>query len=322
MGFADISVFILRSTLFSAIPLLIVALGGLFSERSGVVNIALEGLMLIGAFFGIFTIYYFQKYTSIDGNMLYLIALFVGGIAGVVFSLLHAYASVSMSADQVISGTAINILAPAFAIYFARMLTTTQQIGFTDNFFIESVPVLSAIPVIGPIFFTKAYISTYIGLIILGATYYLVYKTRFGLRMRACGENPHAADSAGINIYKYRYAGVSISGFLAGIGGVALIVPTATEFNATVSGFGFLALAVLIFGQWKPMYIFFAALFFGLTRTISTTYVIIPVLNNLNLAGEFYSMIPYVATLIVLGFTSKNSQGPRAAGEPYDKGKR
>jgi simple sugar transport system permease protein len=278
--------------------------------------------MLIGAFFGVFTIYYLQANTSIDGNFLYLIALLVGGLAGTLFSLLHAYASVSMNANQVISGTAINILAPAFAIYFARMLTTTQQIGFNDTFFIDSIPVLSAIPLIGPIFFTKVYISTYLGIIILGVTYYLVYKTRFGLRMRACGENPHAADSAGINIYKYRYAGVSLSGFLAGIGGVALIVPTSTEFNATVSGFGFLALAVLIFGQWKPLYILFAALFFGLTRTISTSYVIIPFLNGLKLPGEFYSMIPYIATLVVLGFTSKNSQAPKAAGEPYDKGKR
>jgi len=314
--------FLLRATLFSAIPLLIVALGGLFSERSGIVNIALEGLMLIGAFFGIITIHFLQANTNIDGNFLYLIALLVGGISGLLFSLLHAYASISRSADQVISGTALNILAPAFAIYFARMFTKTQQIGFTDTFFIKEVPLLSKIPFLGAVLFTKVYISTYIGLIILVAAYFLVYKTRFGLRMRACGENPHAADSAGINIYKYRYAGVAISGFLAGLGGVALIVPTSTEFNATVSGFGFLALAVLIFGQWKPLYVFFAALFFGFTRTISTAYVIIPFLNDLKLPGEFYSMIPYIATLVVLGFTSKNSQAPRASGEPYDKGKR
>lgn len=322
MNFIDITIFISRAALFSAIPLMIVALGGLFSERSGVVNIALEGLMLIGAFFGILTIYLVQEFTSIDGHFLYLIALLVGGLTGMLFSLLHAYASVSMNADQVISGTAINILAPAFAIYFARMLTTTQQIGFNDTFYIESIPVLSSIPFFGPVLFEGAYISTYIGIGILVATYFVVYKTKFGLRLRACGENPHAADSAGINIYKYRYAGVSISGFLAGLGGVALIIPTQTEFNATVSGFGFLALAVLIFGQWKPLYIFFAAIFFGLTRTISSTYILIPALNNLNYPSEFYSMIPYIATLIVLGFTSKNSQGPKAAGEPYDKGKR
>jgi simple sugar transport system permease protein len=320
--FFNVTINLLQSSLLSIIPLLIVALGGLFSERSGVVNIALEGLMLIGAFFGIMSISILQAYTSFDGQLLFLLALLIGGLAGMLFSLLHSYASVTMKADQVISGTAINILAPAFAIYFARIFTTTQQIGFNDTFLIKSVPVLSQIPFFGPILFSQIYISTYVGIIILVITYYVIYKTKFGLRLRACGENPHAADSAGINIYKYRYAGVSLSGFLAGLGGVAFIVPTATEFNATVSGYGFLALAVLIFGQWRPTYIFLAAIFFGFTRTISSAYIQIPFLVDLDLPSEIYSMIPYIATIVVLGFTSKNSKGPRAAGEPYDKGKR
>jgi simple sugar transport system permease protein len=318
----DTLYFMARLTLFSAVPLMIVALGGLFSERSGIVNIALEGLMLLGAFVGILSMNLLQAHTSMDGNIVLFVSLIIGGIAGAVFSLLHAYASVSKNANQVISGTALNLFAPAFAIFVARTFTRTQQIDFKDNFMIQKVPVLGDIPLIGDIFFQKVYIITYIGIAILIASYVVIYKTRFGLRLRACGENPHAADSAGINIYKYRYAGVVISGFLAGLGGVALIVPTSTNFNATVSGFGFLALAVLIFGQWKPTRIMFAALFFGFMRVIASANASVPILNTLDLPGDFYNMIPYITTLIVLAFTSKNSRAPKAAGEPFDKGKR
>jgi simple sugar transport system permease protein len=318
----DTLYFMARLTLFSAVPLMIVALGGLFSERSGIVNIALEGLMLLGAFVGILSMNLLQAHTAMDGNIVLFVSLIIGGIAGAVFSLLHAYASVSKNANQVISGTALNLFAPAFAIFVARTFTRTQQIDFKDNFMIQKVPVLGDIPLIGDIFFQKVYIITYIGIAILIASYVVIYKTRFGLRLRACGENPHAADSAGINIYKYRYAGVVISGFLAGLGGVALIVPTSTNFNATVSGFGFLALAVLIFGQWKPTRIMFAALFFGFMRVIASANASVPILNTLDLPGDFYNMIPYITTLIVLAFTSKNSRAPKAAGEPFDKGKR
>lgn len=318
----DTLYFMARLTLFSAVPLMIVALGGLFSERSGIVNIALEGLMLLGAFVGILSMNLLQAHTAMDGNIVLFVSLIIGGIAGAAFSLLHAYASVSKNANQVISGTALNLFAPAFAIFVARTFTRTQQIDFKDNFMIQKVPVLGDIPLIGDIFFQKVYIITYIGIAILIASYVVIYKTRFGLRLRACGENPHAADSAGINIYKYRYAGVVISGFLAGLGGVALIVPTSTNFNATVSGFGFLALAVLIFGQWKPTRIMFAALFFGFMRVIASANASVPILNTLDLPGDFYNMIPYITTLIVLAFTSKNSRAPKAAGEPFDKGKR
>jgi simple sugar transport system permease protein len=318
----DTLYFMARLTLFSAVPLMIVALGGLFSERSGIVNIALEGLMLLGAFVGILSMNLLQAHTAMDGNIVLFVSLIIGGIAGAVFSLLHAYASVSKNANQVISGTALNLFAPAFAIFVARTFTRTQQIDFKDNFMIQKVPVLGDIPLIGDIFFQKVYIITYIGIAILIASYVVIYKTRFGLRLRACGENPHAADSAGINIYRYRYAGVVISGFLAGLGGVALIVPTSTNFNATVSGFGFLALAVLIFGQWKPTRIMFAALFFGFMRVIASANASVPILNTLDLPGDFYNMIPYITTLIVLAFTSKNSRAPKAAGEPFDKGKR
>ena len=151
---------------------------------------------------------------------------------------------------------------------------------------------------------------------------FVLYRTRFGLRLRACGEHPSAADSVGINVYKMRYAGVIISGILAGIGGFVFVIPTSTNFNADVAGYGFLALAVLIFGQWKPLKILGAAFFFGIAKTIAATYAIVPFLVNLGLSDYVYKMLPYVATLVLLSFTSKKSAAPKAAGEPYDKGAR
>ncbi len=314
--------FIVQQTMYFAIPLLVVALGGMFSERSGVVNIALEGIMLMGAFAGIFFIKIMQQTTDLDGQTLLLIAILLSGVVGLLYSLLHAYASINMKADQVISGTALNMFAPAFAIFTARMVQNVQQISFSNQFRIPEVPYLSQIPVIGDMFFKNAYITTYIGIGILLISTLVLYKTRFGLRLRSCGEHPQAADSLGINIYKIRYAGVMISGFLAGIGGLIFIVPTSTNFNATVAGYGFLALAVLIFGQWKPGRIFFASLFFGLMKTLAAAYSGIPILQTLPIPSNVYKMIPYIATIIVLIFSSKSSQAPKASGIPYDKGSR
>jgi simple sugar transport system permease protein len=170
--------------------------------------------------------------------------------------------------------------------------------------------------------FQNAYITTYIGFAIYAVSALVLYKTRFGLRLRACGEHPQAADSVGINVYHMRYFGVLISGALAGLGGLVYVIPTSTNFNATVSGYGFLALAVLIFGQWKPTRILFAAFFFGLMKTIASAYSGVPLLQNLGIPSDIYKMIPFAATLVVLAFTSKKSQAPRASGVPYDKGAR
>ena len=316
----DILYFIVQQTMFFAIPLLIVALGGMFSERSGVINIALEGIMVIGAFFGIGVINILQN--NMSGQMLLLIAILVSAVTGGLFSLLHAFASINLKADQTISGTALNMFAPAFAVFVARMIQGVQQIQFTDTFFIQKVPVLGDIPVIGPLLFRNCYITTYIGIGIAIVSAIVINKTRFGLRLRACGEHPSAADSVGINVYKIRYAGVFISGVLAGIGGLVFIIPTSTNFNATVAGYGFLALAVLIFGQWRTNRIIFAAFFFGIMKTFASAYSGIPVLKDLPISYEVYKMIPYIATLIILAFTSKTSQAPKAAGIPYDKGSR
>lgn len=310
---------IVQQTMFFSIPLLVVALAGMFSERSGVVNIALEGIMIMGAFVSVFVINLLQD--SIEGQLLLLIAIVVAVVAGILYSLLHAYASINMRANQVISGTALNLFAPAFAIFVARTVQGAKDIPFTP-LRIDSVPLLGDIPVIGNMFFKNTYITTYLGILILIVSVFVLYRTKFGLRLRACGEHPQAADSVGINVYRMRYAGVMLSGALAGLGGLIFVVTTSTEFSATVSGYGFLALAVLIFGQWKPMRILFAAFFFGLLKTISSSYSAIDFLLNLGISSYIYKIIPYFATLVVLALSSKRSQAPRASGIPYDKGKR
>jgi len=310
------------------IPLLIVALGGMFSERAGIVNIALEGKMLIGAFVGIFFINIVQSSGfPLDGQWLLLAALVIAAVTGAIVALFHAYASITLNANQIISGVAINMFAPAFAIYIARFYGETQQVVFNQVFLIDTVPFLGNIPILGPLFFRGAFMTTYLGIAILILSAFVLYKTKFGLRLRSCGEHPQAADSVGINVYKIRYAGVVISGILAGMGGLVLIISTSSVFNATVSGYGFLALAVLIFGSWKPGRILLAALFFGLLQSITSNLVaqhsgMPSFLLNFAIPSQIYRMLPYIATLVVLAFTSKKSQAPKAAGTPYDKGTR
>ncbi len=317
--------FLVQQMMNFAIPLLIVAIGGMFSERSGVVNIALEGIMIFGAFCGIYFINIIQKLNiPLDGQWLLICAIFISMASGMAFSFFHAYAAINLKANQTISGTALNMAAPALVIYIARMVQSNhvQQVAFNNRFFIRKVPLLGDIPVIGQLFFQRSYLTTYLGIFILFLSAFVLYKTKFGLRLRSCGEHPQAADSVGINVYRIRYAGVLISGALAGLGGLVYVIPTSTEFNAGVGGYGFLALAVLIFGQWKPFRILFAAFFFGFMKTISTGYASIPFLSNLGIPSDIYKMVPFIATIIVLIFSSKKSQAPKASGIPYDKGSR
>ena len=312
--------FIFQQTMLFTIPLMVVALGGMFSERSGVVNIALEGIMTMGAFTGIL----FLNMTGgrMSGQTQLFLAILISAATGAAFAFFHAYAAINMKADQTISGTALNMFAPAFAIFVARVIQGVQQIQFNNTFRIESVPVLGRIPFLGPLLFQNTYVTTYLGILILIVSTVVLYRTRFGLRLRSCGEHPQAADAAGINVYRMQYAGVLISGVLGGLGGLVFVVPTSTNFNADVAGYGFLALAVLIFGQWKPVRIMWASLFFGLMKAVAAAYSGIPFLAATGIPSYVYNMIPYIATLIVLIFTSKNSQAPRASGVPYDKGQR
>ena len=315
-------VFLSQRMMMFGIPLLIVALAATYSERSGVINIALEGIMIVGAFSGTLFIYFMQRNGALSGYPLLFIALIIATVAGMLFAAFHAFASINMSADQTISGTALNLFAPAIVIFIARVVVGIQQVAFKNEWRIRAVPLLSDIPIIGRMFFTNTYVTTLIGIVILIVTQYVLFHTRFGLRLRSAGENPHATDAAGISVKKMRYAGVLISGALGGLGGLIYIIPISVSFDGNVAGYGFLAMAVLIFGQWKPKRIAFAALFFGLLQAISAGYSGISFFRDLGIPQVYFEILPYAATLVVLVFTSKSSAAPKALGEIFDKGKR
>jgi general nucleoside transport system permease protein len=299
------------------VPLLAAALGGFFSERGGVVNIGLEGLMVIGNFVCAVVIAKLQP--KLGSGAIWL-GLAMAAVAGSVFSLLHAFASISLSANQVISGTAINMVASALTVFLARTITGSGNVRITLGFIPFDVPVLSAIPVLGPLLFTKTYATTWLVLAILALSWFVVYRTRFGLRLRACGEHPHAADAAGINVYRMRYAGVMISGALAGLSGGAILVTYSGEFHGSVAGLGFLALAALIFGNWRPLGILGATFFFGFAATLANVSQVVPAVSKI--PGLALKAFPYVVTILALVFFSKTTQAPRADGEIYDAGKR
>ncbi len=299
------------------IPLLITALGALYCERSGIVNIGLDGLMIVGSFAGALTVSKLQA-NGVAGALW--IGLLVAVIVGVLFSLLHAFASINLNADQVISGTAINMIAGALTVFLARNITGSGNIRVTNGFIPKDIPILSDIPVIGPLFFTKTYATTWLVLLILILSIFILYKTSFGLRLRSCGEHPQASAAAGISVFKMRYIGVMISGGMSALGGATILLTYSGEFNGSVSGLGFLALAALIFGQWRPLGILGATFFFGFASTIANVSQAIPSLAQI--PGVVLKTFPYIVTLIALVLFSKSSQAPKAAGEPFDAGKR
>jgi simple sugar transport system permease protein len=301
------------------IPLLIVALGALFSERSGIVNIGLEGLMVVGSFVGALVIFKLQAVYP-EKQWIVWVGLLVSMIAGALFSLLHAFASINLNANQIISGTAINMIAGALTVFLARNITGIGNIRFESGLERFDIPVLSKIPVLGKLIFTQTYATTWVILLILVASWFLLYKTPFGLRLRSCGEHPHAADSAGINVYRMRYIAVIISGAFAGLGGSVMLVTYSGEFTGNVAGLGFLALAALIFGQWKPFGVLAATAFFGFASTIANVSQVIPQLTAI--PPVLLKVFPYVVTLIALIIFSKSSQAPKASGEPFEHGKR
>jgi simple sugar transport system permease protein len=294
------------------IPMLMTSLGGLYSERSGVTNLGLEGLMLVGYFASAITIKMSEATLGVNALP---IGLLVGVAAGAIFSLLHAFASINLKADQVISGTAINMLAAALTVYLARTISGSGNVRIMMGIVRENVPFLSKIPIIGPLFFSQSYWTTWVCLVIWGLSWILLYKTSFGLRLRACGEHPSAVASAGINVHKMRYFGVVMSGALAGLGGSVILITYSGEFNGTVAGLGFLSIAALIFGQWKPLGILGATFFFGIATTIANVSQVIPSLQVI--PPVFFKIFPYVATLLALVLFSKNSAAPKASGEPF-----
>lgn len=316
----DVFYYVANMCLCFFIPLLVVAIAGLFSEKSGVLNMCLEGIMIMGAFAGALFMHYMQD--ILDGQWLLICTMLVSMVVGMIFTQLHAFAAIKLKADQSISAMALNTFASSFVIFVARSITGSQYITFKNTFRIEKVPFLGDIPVLGKILFQNAYITTYIGLVIIAITIFVFAKTRFGMRLSACGENPQAADSLGINVYNTRYIALAISGALGGLGGLIYIIPTVTSFGGDVYGYGFLAMSVLMLGQWKPVRLLFAALLFSLIKTVASGYMSIPMLSNLGLSDNFYKSLPYIITLVILALSSNKAIGPKACGQPYDKGRR
>ena len=303
---------LLKYTLLYTVVLMLVALGGMFSERSGIINIALEGIMVIGGLMGVLAIAILPEGTS--ALVIVAVSVLAAALAGMIYAALLAFASINLNADQTIGGTALNMLATALAMVIAKGFngSASAKLDYSNRPFVYEIGPLTV-----NVFF-------FIGIAILIASYFVLYKTRLGLRLRACGEHPQAADSVGINVYKMRYIGVLISGALGGIGGMAYIIPSVSSWNfeVGVSGAGFLALAVMIFGQWHPIRIFFAAMFFALFKSLANIASSIPMMAVLGWTQNMYNMIPFIASMIILAFTSKKSRAPKAEGVPYDKGSR
>ena len=341
--------FLIRQTLIYAIPLMIVALAGVFAERSGVINLALEGMMIFGAYIGVVCMNVMMSLGWFDavkasGNMwgaqwYLLLSMFISAIAGSLFSLLLAFAAINLKADQTIGGTALNMLAPAIVLFLVRITAKQNNLllasGDSATWFMIKKTMWGfdksyKLSVLGEAFLNKVYLTTYFCIILFIILSIILYKTKFGLRLRSCGENPQASASLGINVFRMRYAGVMISGALAGLGGCVFAVTTANcSTNGDVAGFGFLALAVMIFGNWKPGPIALGAILFGLFKCIAASYATLDIngdgyyaLANLGISSHFYRILPYLVTLIVLAFTSKSSRAPKAEGIPYDPSRR
>ena len=337
-------VYFVQQTLLFTIPLMIVALAGVFAERSGIINIALEGIMIFGAFIGVLVVrVLLQMGLGPDvGQLILIIAILLSALGGALFALLLGFASIHLKADQTIGGTALNLLSPALVLFLVIIISRQEELNLNSSHTAAGLFMLfrsdfglgpakdNIFGVLGDIFFNKVYPTTAYAIIIFVVLSIVLYKTKFGLRLRSCGEHPQASDSLGINVYKMRYIGVAISGALAGFGGFVYAM-TAASCAATgdVAGMGFLALAVMIFGNWKPLNIAGAALLFGALKCISVGYPYIDINNDgifwlkeLGISTHIYRVLPYLITIIVLAFTSKKSRAPKAEGQPYDKGKR
>ena len=311
---------LIQYTLIFASVLMLVALGGCFAERSGVINIGLEGIMVIGALGGALVLKFMP--VTVGAPVMVITTVIVSALFGLVFSLLLAVAAINFKADQTITGTAMNMLATAAATVAVKAMNTAASGGNDVSSDISYTRTKDLLLVHVGGFELNWFML--VAVLCLIAAYVALYKTRFGLRLRACGEHPQAADSVGINVYRMRYAGVLISGLLGGLGGIVYITAGVSvwKFENGVAGFGFLALAVMIFGAWNPLKIALAALLFGFCRALGNVYSGFDFLLNMNIPSVVYNMLPYIISLVVLAFTSKKSRAPKAEGIPYDKGSR
>ena len=320
----DLLASIIQSTLIYSAPIIIAAIGGLYSERSGIVNVGIEGIMMVGGFAGATALAFLENTFSIAPWISLVVAL----IAGILVSLIHAYLCINLRADQTISGTAINIFAGGITIYLCGIIFGQQRtLAFRQGFTKTNIPFLSEIPIIGDFFFKRMYVPVYLTYIIVIITLFIMYRTTLGLRLRGTGENPHAIDSLGVNVYKLRYIGVLTSGALAGLAGGLMVLTQDTQYTITsIHGIGFIALASLIFGKWRPFPTLFAGLFFGFAQIFALYSDSIAKKFNISaislMPNEFYLLLPYVITIVALIIFSGKDVGPKAAGEIYDKSKR
>ncbi len=319
MSFVDILAILVPSTLVYAAPLILTALGGVFSERSGVVNIGLEGIMIVGAFT---SVVFNLTFSDALGAWTPWVSLVVAMVVAGLFSLLHALASITFRADQTVSGVAINMLALGASLFLVKLIYGAGQTDkIAQPFYKEDIPILSDIPILGDILFSDVYYTSILAILVSILVWYVIYKTPFGLRLRSVGEHPMAADTMGINVNRMRYIGVFLSGLLGGLGGAIYATTIALDFNhATIAGQGFMALAAMIFGKWHPIGAMGAALFFGFAQCLSIVSSMLPFFSEI--PNVYLLILPYVLTILALtGFIGR-ADAPKASGQPYIKGKR
>ncbi|KRL02180.1 ABC transporter permease [Liquorilactobacillus capillatus] len=319
MSLSTILMTVFSTTLIYAAPLIFTALGGTFSERSGIVNVGLEGMMIVGAFAStVFNL----TFGIVLGNATPWLSLLVGGLFGLIFSILHAAATITYRANHIISGTVLNLMAPALCVFLTRIFYSgkgqTPVINQSMGTF--TFPGLAEIPFIGKVLFTKTSLIAYVAVVVGCVSWFFLYRTNIGLRLRSVGENPAAADTLGIDVAKYRYLGVLLAGAFGGIGGAVMAQSITLNFSAsTISGQGFMALAAMIFGKWNPLGATGAAIFFGLAQSLPIIGGYIPVLAQMD--PVWFQIAPYAITIVVLVIFLGKAVAPAADGQNYIKGK-
>ncbi|HFI0578604.1 TPA: ABC transporter permease [Streptococcus suis] len=317
MNISILALLISQMLIYSA-PLIFTSLGGVFSERGGIVNVGLEGIMVIGAFAGVvFNIEFAETF----GKTTPLLAILVGGLAGVLFAAIHAVATIYLRADHVVSGTVLNLLAPALGVFLVKVIYNKGQTdSITQSFGKFSFPILADIPIIGDIFFKNTSLMGYVAIATAFLAWFILYKTKFGLRLRSVGEHPQAADTLGINVYAMRSAGVLIAGFLGGVGGAVSAQSVNINFSATtIVGSGFIALAAVIFGKWNPIGAMLASLFFGLSQSLAVVGSQLPGLKDI--PTVYLQIAPYLITVVALSAFFGKAVAPKADGINYIKSK-
>ena len=316
---------ILIDGLSFAILLFVMAIGGIYSEKSGVTNLALEGLQGMGAFIGAFVAVLAAGYFGSNSQVPYYLAIVCAMAGGMLYSLLYGLLCIRLKANQIIGGVVINILAMSLTAFFTKLLNRLVFGAASEKFVLGvsarfTIPLLSGIPVIGAAF-KDVYPFEILILLIAVVAWYVLYKTRYGMNLRACGDNPHAVDAAGENVTRIRLIAVLVSGALSGLAGISFAYSISANFSSNIYvGYGYLAIAAMIFGNWKILPTLGSCLLFGFAR--SGGYYLVQKMQMPSSYSDLAMTLPYIVTMLLLIFFSKYNRAPRALGEIYDKGKR